>query len=81
MGNTAITIHIMLTLGLVMTVLFMYIVFVPFVALKQAISQKDFKSAGGYLATIRKIIVTNLWLGMITIVVATAGRYILIYLE
>ena len=78
MGKTAIYIHIMLTLGIVMTVLFMYIVFIPFVALKETISKKDFKSAGGYLATIRQIIVTNLWLGIITIVVATAGRYILI---
>jgi uncharacterized membrane protein len=78
MGKTAIYIHVMLTLGIVMTVLFMYIVFIPFVALKEAISKKDFKSAGGYLATIRQIIVTNLWLGIITIVVATAGRYILI---
>ncbi len=78
MGKTAMYIHIMLTLGIVMTVLFMYIVFIPFVALKEAISKKDFKSAGGYLATIRQIIVTNLWLGIITIVVATAGRYILI---
>jgi len=42
------------------------------------VSQKDFKLAAQYLATIRQLIVTNLWLGLITIIVAIAGRYIVI---
>jgi uncharacterized membrane protein len=76
MAQTAMYIHIMLTIGIVMTVLFMYIFFVPFVALKKAVSQKDFKLAGKNLAIIRQMILINLWLGMITIIVAIVGRYI-----
>jgi uncharacterized membrane protein len=76
MGKTAIYIHIMLTIAALMTVLFAYIFFIPFLRMKQAVHQEDFKQAGQNLARIRQIIGTNLWLGLITIIVATAGRYI-----
>ncbi|HDN26203.1 MAG TPA: hypothetical protein ENG03_03740 [Thioploca sp.] len=74
MGNAAIYIHIMLTIAAVMTALFAYIFFRPFPGLKQAVAQGEFKQAGKHLATIRQLIHTNLWLGLITIIVATGGR-------
>jgi len=76
MAKTAIYIHIMLTLAALMTVLFAYIFFMPFLRMKQALTHDDFKQAGQNLARIRQIINTNLWLGLITIIVATAGRYL-----
>jgi len=76
MGNTPIYIHIMLSMGFLMTVVFAYIFFIPFPGLKQAVSKNDFKSAAQCLATVRQLIHLNLWLGLITIIVATAGRLI-----
>jgi uncharacterized membrane protein len=76
MGNTAIYIHIMLTIGLVMTAVFGYIFWVPFSGLKQAVTENDIKAAANYLAIIRQLIHLNLWLGLITIIVAAAGRFI-----
>ena len=78
MAKTPIFVHIMLALAIIMSLLFVYIFFIPFPGLKKRVSQKDFKLAAQYLATIRQLIVTNLWLGLITIIVATAGRYIVI---
>ncbi|RKZ93698.1 MAG: hypothetical protein DRR19_00315 [Candidatus Parabeggiatoa sp. nov. 1] len=76
MGKTAVYIHIMLTTAAVMTLIYIYIFLIPFPNLKQAVQERDFKQAGQHLARIRQTINTNLWLGLITIVVATAGRYI-----
>ena len=68
-------IHTMLTLGLIMTVFFTYIFFVPFSALKQAVANKNFPEASQHLNRIRWIIATNLALGLITTIVATVGHY------
>ena len=76
MGKTTMYVHIMLTLGAIMTILFMYIVFIPFPTMKQALAHGDFKKAGKNLGYIRPIIGINLLLGLIIIIVATAGRYI-----
>jgi len=76
MGAVKIFVHIMLTLALIMTLLFFYLFFVPFPQMKQAIAQENFPQAGQHLATIRKIVVTNLILGIIIIAVTFVGRYL-----
>jgi len=75
MGKVAISVHLMSGIAIVMTILFMFIFFVPFPKLKQAVVSKNFPEAGLSLAVIRKIIVVNLSLGVITMVVATVGKY------
>jgi uncharacterized membrane protein len=77
MANVGISIHIMLTIAAVMTIIYIYIFFVPFPALKQNVADKNFPEAGKSLATIRPLIGINLWLGLIVIIIGTAGRYIL----
>jgi len=74
MGNFAMYIHIMLMIAAIMTVIFAYIFFIPFPRLKEAVANKNFPEAGKELAPIRKLIGINLVLGLITIVVAAAGR-------
>jgi uncharacterized membrane protein len=71
-----VSIHIMMTLALIMTLIFVYIVFIPFPKLKQNITNSSFPEAAKYLAIIRQLIVTNLMLGLITIVVAAVGRVV-----
>jgi uncharacterized membrane protein len=74
MGNAAIYIHVMFTIAAVMTIIYVYIFFIPFPGLKRAVADKNFPEAGKHLARIRILIGTNLWLGLITIIVATAGH-------
>jgi len=75
MAKTPISVHIMLTLGFIMTVVFVYIFFAPFQGMKERLAAKNFQKAGQYLATIRQLIAINLLLGLLTIIVATAGRF------
>ena len=77
MANVGIYVHIMLTIAAVMTIIYMYIFFVPFLSLKQNVVDENFPEAGKSLATIRQLIGINLWLGLIVIIIGTAGRYIL----
>jgi len=75
MANIRIAVHIMFTLAAIMTILYIYIFFIPFPKLKQAVSTEDFKLAGKNLATIRSLIGFNLILGLVTVIIATGGRY------
>ena len=64
----------MTVIGIVMSVIFIYIYFVPFGALKRAVAAEDWKSGGAALGTIRMLVGTNLLLGLINIAVAMLGR-------
>lgn len=76
LGNVAISVHIMLTLALIMTVLFIYIVFIPFPRLKHAVKVQDFKEGGQHLGIIRRLVATNLFLGLTITITALLGRYL-----
>ncbi|MDM8569853.1 CopD family protein [Thiotrichales bacterium HSG1] len=76
MVNVRISIHIMLTFAIIMTLLYIYIFFMPFPKLKHALSTKDFNQAGKHLAKIRSLISFNLVLGLVTVVIATGGFYL-----
>ena len=70
-------VHIMLLLGYIMFLLFGHLYFVPFKRMKRAVDAADWAAAGGHLNQIRKIVGINLVLGLITVVVAGSGRYLL----
>jgi uncharacterized membrane protein len=76
MAAVAMHVHIMMMLGYLMMFIFMHLYFAPFKRLKTAVSAENWPEAGNQLNTIRKIIAVNLGLGLVTIVVASAGRYI-----
>jgi len=67
-------IHSMLGLGSVMSALFAYVYFLPYRAMKQAVILKDYPVAAKQLARIRLVIAINLSLGLLTVIVATAGH-------
>ncbi len=75
-AHAGIHIHTMLLLYLVMSALFIYLYFVPFSALKQALAAKQFAVAGPLMGRIRQIVMINASLGVTTVVVASAGRYL-----
>ena len=56
-----------------MMAIFAHVFFVPFARLKRAVVNQDWKAGGAALANIRQLVGINLVLGLITIVIATAG--------
>lgn len=62
--------------GSVMILLYLWLYFVPYRALKDAVRDSDWKRGGAALARIRRLVGTNLLLGLVTVAVAAAGRYL-----
>ena len=75
MGSTRPYIHIMLTLGVFMMAIYGHVFFVPYKRLIAAVDAENWMEGGAQLATIRQLIALNLSLGLIVVVVASAGRY------
>jgi len=76
MAEIGIHIHLMLTLGLVMILLFMHIFFGPYQRLNRTVKENDWKTAAAALNNIRKLIAINLSLGLIVTSIAAAGRWL-----
>jgi len=75
MANTPIFVHVMQGLGLVMMLIFMHVFFAPYRKLCRAVGMSDWQEGGKQLAQIRVLVGINTLLGIITIVVATAGKF------
>jgi len=73
-GSTAVYVHIMHGLGLLMVMIFFHVFFAPFNRMKKAIATESWGLAGDALSQIRLLIAVNLTIGLITIAVATIGR-------
>ncbi|MGK0405475.1 MAG: putative membrane protein [Oleispira sp.] len=69
-------VHIMMLLGYIMMGIFMHVYFAPFKRLKAAVVLQDWPTAGNNLNVIRKRVLLNLVLGLVTILIASAGRYL-----
>jgi uncharacterized membrane protein len=72
-GAAGIHVDTMFTIALVMTGLFFYLNHGPFRVFKYAADSRDFETAGQQLQKVRKIVATNLVLGVLTIVIAAWG--------
>lgn len=66
-------VHIMLTFGLVMTGIYVYVFFACYVPFNLHVAKEHWKEAGEILGKIRKLVGLNLTLGLITIAVAVIG--------
>ena len=69
-------IHVMLLLGTIMIALFLHVFFAHYRKLNTALTTNDMPTAGQQLNKIRRLIGLNLILGLITTVIASAGRFI-----
>ena len=63
-GQAAMYIHLMAGFGLLMAGIFIYIYFVPFKAMGEALEENDLPKAGARMALIRRLIGINLILGL-----------------
>jgi uncharacterized membrane protein len=69
-------INLMFLMAIVMTLIFVYVYFKCYVQFKRFVAKQEWPNAGAMLGTIRKLVGTNLSLGLLTIAVATIGRYL-----
>lgn len=76
-GMAAIGMHIniMQSLGILMMLIFMHVYFAPYGRLKKLIAAGDFEAASKQVCTIRKLVAVNLFLGILTTLIASAGKY------
>lgn len=73
-GQAGLYVHLMQGIGLIMVGVFVYIYFLPFRKMGQALAKGNFPLAGTRMALIRQLIGTNLILGLIATTVG-AGKF------
>lgn len=73
MGAVQPYIHIMMTIGVLMALIFAYLYFVPWQRFKQEVGRQDWEPGGRTLAQIRLLVTINLILGLVTVVLAVSG--------
>jgi len=74
-AGAGVHVHIMQLLGWVMFLLFLHLYFAPWRRFRRAVGEGNGEAAAKELASIRRIVATNLGLGLAVILIATAGRY------
>ena len=68
MAGLPVHIHIMVGIGYLMALIFAFIFFVPYPRLKQAVAAENWPAGGQALNLIRKLVMTNLVLGLSNVV-------------
>ena len=68
--------HLMMSSGLLMIAIYIYVARVPYPALQRAVAAEDWKAGGAALNRIRQLVGTNLLLGLLTLGFASLGRYL-----
>jgi uncharacterized membrane protein len=70
-------VHVMQVLGITMMAIFLHVFFAPYRRLRRALEAGDHQAGLAQLAQIRRLVGINLVLGLVVIVTATAGAYLL----
>jgi uncharacterized membrane protein len=73
-ANLPLYINLMLPMGVVMTMIYVYVFFNCYVQFNRLVAKQEWPAAGAMLGTIRKLVGLNLTIGMLTIAVAVVGR-------
>ena len=76
LGTSGLYVHVMLVLGILMMLIFLHVYFAPFRRLQRAVGEEDWPTGGKQLAQIRMMVGINLLLGLVTIAIASGGRYL-----
>ena len=67
-------VHVMTALGLVMAVIYGFIVSVPFPRVRASVEAAQWEAAGAAMTQVRRLVGINLVLGLVTITVAVLGH-------
>ena len=73
LGRPPIYVTLMFILGVVMMLIFAHIFFAPNRRLQRAVAAQDWPAGGAAMAQIRRLVMTNLFLGLVTIAVGVLG--------
>lgn len=76
-GSSGLHIDLMLGVGIVMILLFFHVFFAPYKRLQRAVATEDWSTGGKALGQIRILIGINLVLGLVTVAIASGGRFLL----
>jgi len=74
MAATPLYVHTMNGLGIVMILIYLHLYFAPFKRLKEAVIKQDWPEGGRKLNIIRKMVGINTVIGLLVIIIASAGR-------
>jgi uncharacterized membrane protein len=74
-AGAGVHVHVMQATGLLMMALFLHLYFAPWQRLRRALAESDRETAARQLDQIRRIVATNLVLGLITVAIGAGGRY------
>ena len=74
-GGVRVHVNIMQATGIVMMLLFFHLYFAPWRRFRAALAGQDLAEAGRQLGQIRTIVAINLALGLLTVAIASSGRY------
>ncbi len=66
----------MMTIGLVMVAIYLYLYFLPWPRFRRAVLAADWPAAEESIARIRFVVGLNLVLGLITAAIGAGGRYL-----
>lgn len=75
MAATPVYVHLMNAIGIIMILIYMHVYFAPFKKLSNAVAIQDWPAGGKALNQIRQLVGINTILGLLVIVIASAGRY------
>lgn len=78
MATSPLYVHVMTGLGIVMMLIFAHVFFAPYRRLTQAVVTEDWAKGAAALGQIRILVAINLILGMLVLVIASAGRYLVV---
>ncbi|NOZ36791.1 MAG: hypothetical protein GXP11_01750 [Gammaproteobacteria bacterium] len=76
MGHAPLYVHIMNGIGLLMIAIYLFVYFVPYQKLKEAVIIEAWPEGAAQLARIRFLIGVNLSLGLIVVALGSSGRYL-----
>ena len=75
MSSLPVPYHIMHGLGWIMILIFLHLWFAPYAKFKRALAGGDIPEAGKQLNTIRLLVTTNLYIGLLNALIGASGRY------
>jgi len=76
-ANAPVFVHIMNGLGLIMMLIFFHVYFAPYQKLRKAVAAQNWADGGKALAQIRVLVGINTLIGILTILIASGGKYLL----
>ena len=75
MGNAPLYVHLMNGIGSLMIFIYLHVFFAPYQRLKRAVASQDWPAGGKALSQIRMLVGINTTLGLLTVLIASGGRY------